>query len=637
MHGVHINLVRATKKDLIWARLPPDHSHDYCDRWFSAVEGFVKDGSAKGVNSLSELVQLLKIKHTGSEYRGMRLQLSVLLCNHNFDAWLEGCLNGGDKVKGIKTPLVFRYHWDAVAQKVRIHFKHSVAAESTFERDEWGPWQNVWVEAMDQTSGCMQKVQVKRTVAEGVELEKCVPDFSNNPGFEAWIDDEDWSRERIFSDLSKWDFDRHGNKYKKAWNALGHWHSVNRLARAIEPGVTTITLGEEEVTLTNYKWEEMWRIIQSIGPDSEDPSTRRTATTAVVNAEPLQHCHNAAKTSRPDRGAINSSKSLHTLNTVLHPGYTKADSKRDRLLDNEEWLAHIRRNWTTAGQLWLIQLSHFEGEYKIGLGQRLFAEDEPEDAWEIVWYERINKCHLWGISPGFKLAIKGFNNKRQPERYHSTEPTDQLVPIVCELTPKCTPDYPRLSQACMQAVHEWACANDMWREQPMPKAARIANKQPKMLRLQAVAQQQPDAASSAQSDTADDSTEEGADSGGGTDKEELVLQHSPCDARRHLRRKSKLAVAAVAIVHANSADTAAKQVGGTRKTEKQRGRASALTQKQQGAVKSTERSRKQGGASSSATAGNTGPVGDVREKSGNQVRKPLKWEQNAKRRKQCRN
>ena len=37
MHGVHINLVRATKKDLIWARLPPNHSHDYCDRWFSAV------------------------------------------------------------------------------------------------------------------------------------------------------------------------------------------------------------------------------------------------------------------------------------------------------------------------------------------------------------------------------------------------------------------------------------------------------------------------------------------------------------------------------------------------------------------------------------------------------------------------
>jgi hypothetical protein len=562
----------------------------------------------------------------------MMLQLSVLLCNHNFDAWLEGCLNGGEKVKGIKTPLVFRYHWDAVAQTVRIYYKHSVAAESTFERDEWGPWQNVWVEATNPTSGRMEKVQVKRTVAEGVELEKCVPDFSNNPGFEAWLDDEDWSRERVFSDLSKWDFDRHGNKYKKIWNALGHWHSVNRLARAIEPGVTAISLGDEEVTLTNYKWEEMWSIIHSIGPDCEAPSTRHTATTAIANAEPLQNRHNAAKSSRPDRGAINNSKSLHTLNAVLHPGYTKADSKRDRLLDNEEWHAHIRRNWSTAGQLWLFQLSHFEGEYKIGLGQRLFGEDEPEDAWEIEWYERVNKCHLWGISPGFKLAIKGFNNKRQPERYHSTEPTDQLVPIVCELTPKCTPDYPRLSQACMQAVHEWARANDMWREQPKPKAARIANQQPKMLLLQ----QQSDEASSAQSYTAEDSTEESADGGGGTDEEELVLQHSPCYARQHLRRKSKLAVTAVAKVHANSADTAAKKVGKPPQKEKQRGRASRP--KEQASGNGTKSSRaKQGVASSSATAGNNGPVGDARENSCKPVRKPLRMEQQVKRRKQCRN
>jgi hypothetical protein len=38
IHGVHMAVVRMTKKELIWARLPPDHSHDYCDRYFSALQ-----------------------------------------------------------------------------------------------------------------------------------------------------------------------------------------------------------------------------------------------------------------------------------------------------------------------------------------------------------------------------------------------------------------------------------------------------------------------------------------------------------------------------------------------------------------------------------------------------------------------
>jgi len=77
-------------------------------------------------------------------------------------------------------------------------------------------------------------------VPEGVEIEVAVPDFSKSPGFEAWLEDEEWSRERVFSDISKWHYHKDSKKYKAVWNALGHWHSVNRLARAMEPGATTI-------------------------------------------------------------------------------------------------------------------------------------------------------------------------------------------------------------------------------------------------------------------------------------------------------------------------------------------------------------------------------------------------------------
>ena len=602
MHGVHINLVRVTKKELIWARLPPDHSHDYCDRWFSAVEGFVKDAYAKGVNTIGQLLRLLADKHKGSEYRNMRLHLSILLCNYNFDAWLEGCLLPSDKVKGIKTPLVYKYHWDAEAQTVRVYYKHSIAAESTFEREEWGPWQNVWVEAADQSSGLVQKVQVKRTVPEGVQMEVAVPDFSKSPGFEAWLEDEDWSRERVFSDISKWQYDTESIKYKAVWSALGHWHSVNRLARAIEPGATTITLGDEELPLTNYEWEEMWSIIRSIGPETGSPST------AVSNAA-LQPSHRAAarKSSRPDRGEIHNSNSLHKLNSVLHPGYTDADRKRDRLIDQEEWLAHVNRNWSTVDQLWLFELEHFEGEYRIGLGRRLFGDHEADEAWEVEWFQRLSTAHSWGLSPGFKLAIQSWNSKRQPIAYHSTEPTSLLVPVVCELTPKCTIDLPRLSQACMQAVREWAHENDRWRAQPQPKAARIANQQ-NMLGLRAVPARakkgaEPSEAGSefsevesseSEPDSAPD--ESATETESGEEREgthtEVVRQHSPCESRKHLRRNpAPLPVAKVAV--APPVTAASKQ---SRVSQKQKQKSKASTVMHPALTSST------GAGSSSATA-----------------------------------
>jgi hypothetical protein len=573
MHGVHINLVRATQKDLVWARLPPDHSHDYCDRWFSAVEGFVKDAYAKGVNTLGQLLRLLAEKHTGSEYRMMKLHLSILLCNYNFDAWIEGCLRT-DKVKGIKTPLVYWYHWDEVAGTVRVFFKHSVAAESTFERDEWGPWKNVWVESVDQNSGQLQKVQVKRTVPEGVEMEVAVPDFSKSPGVEAWLEDEDWSRERVFSDISKWHYHKDSNKYKAVWNALGHWHSVNRLARAMEPGATTITLGDEEMPLTNYTWEEMWCIIRSIGPETG------TAPTPIVNAVPLlSQRAPVRKSSRPDRGAIHNSNSLHVLNSVSHPGYTEADRRRDRLSDHQEWLSHLNRNWSTQGQLWLFQLEHFEGEYRIGLGRRLFAEHETDEEWEVEWFERLNKAFCWGASPGFKVAVKEYNHKRQPVPYTSTEPHALLVPVVCEVTNKCTEHAPRLTQACSAAIHEWAKNNHAWREHnPQPKKAQIQhNLQPEQaqitnqreaLRLRAGASNECSETEPSETDTESESeVEESGEEGQGTNTE-AVLPHSPCEFRKHLRRRC-----------ANNAARNGKPRGEVEGTQARRARAEAKRRK----------------------------------------------------------
>lgn len=196
MHGVHVNVVRTTRKELIWARLPPDHSHDYCDRWFSALEGWLTDPSASKCNTLHELISLIARKRPTSAYNTMKLQLFVLLWNFDFDRWLEGCTNASS-MTGIKTPLVWRYVWDDVAKTVRVFFKHNMADAGSFMRDEWGPWHHQYTDYCNPESGVTERVQVKRTIPTGVPIELNVPDIEFDPGIEPWIPDCDSGSESV--------------------------------------------------------------------------------------------------------------------------------------------------------------------------------------------------------------------------------------------------------------------------------------------------------------------------------------------------------------------------------------------------------------------------------------------------------
>jgi len=116
-HGVHATVAKRLRKDLLWARLPPEHSHEAVDRYFSWVEGHV-NGAPGGCSTPWELEALIRKFHRTSAYKEWNLQLGWQLCNRNIDKWLEGRLNRST-IKNIKVPLVWLYQYCAKDDRVR--------------------------------------------------------------------------------------------------------------------------------------------------------------------------------------------------------------------------------------------------------------------------------------------------------------------------------------------------------------------------------------------------------------------------------------------------------------------------------------------------------------------------------------
>ena len=158
-HGVHIMVARRTQKIITWGRLPPNHSHEGVDRFFSWMEGLLTNPANSGCATFWDLLELLKSAHRKSTgYKDTLLNLQVQLVNRNFDRWFEGHINR-DQISGVKTPLVYRYVPDG--DDVRVFFKHSLTDKGTFDLDEWGPWKLENVQANDPVTGRVGTRQVK--------------------------------------------------------------------------------------------------------------------------------------------------------------------------------------------------------------------------------------------------------------------------------------------------------------------------------------------------------------------------------------------------------------------------------------------------------------------------------------------
>jgi hypothetical protein len=398
--------------------------------------------------------------------------VSLLLQNFNFDKWLQGHLQ--TNVRGISTPLVFRYVWDNDLERVAVFYKHGAADRGTFEKDEWGPWRKEWTTTTNQETGLLERVQVLRTDPRGVDLECSPPDFQTNPGVEDWKDDEAWDPEKVFSSIARWAFPKGESSHHQSWAALRHWHETNKLSAAIDTAHTSISVGNDAVPLPGYTWERMWGMLESVSCDGP----RQTMPSTSHEVGPYLRSSEGGAPKHLDRAVLAASHNLSVINAVANSYYPDATRNKDALLDKSAWLQHFETTSDSRDQLWLFHLPHFEGELAIGLGKRTFAETAGPDEWAVEWFERASKNKYdWGRLPLFKHAVASFESKtRKPVRMTSVEPIAKLVPIPVALTRKCTDERPVLTTSCLNALREWAHENGAWQDVPPPKLKALASK-----------------------------------------------------------------------------------------------------------------------------------------------------------------
>ena len=79
--------------------------------------------------------------------------------------------------------------------------------------------------------------QVLRSAPKGIELMRKYPDISIDPGVTPWIDDATWKRDKVFSDILRWDYSHlqpvEAQQARKAWADLKGWHDAHPTADTV--------------------------------------------------------------------------------------------------------------------------------------------------------------------------------------------------------------------------------------------------------------------------------------------------------------------------------------------------------------------------------------------------------------------
>jgi hypothetical protein len=372
-------------------RLPPDHSHTWhTDGLFSVIEGWLTHEGFRGAYTISQLVSFLRTQFSQSPaYHDQTIEISILIANFAFTKWLDDCIDK-KPLRNIGVPLVWRHTWEPSTQTVCSQYKLDLAAKrivtKELEKDEWGPWIESWVDATDPATGMVYRKKKLTSDPKGVVIMKRYPAIADDPGLELWMEPDDFEREKVFSNLKRYKCatgtDDDQTAALSEWEQLHQWMKAHPTSDSITLS-NPISLGHARLQTTpTTSWADAWAAIPVIGSTSTASAGGVTATADVSRAVGAQQRMRA-----PDRDSLALADSAALLNVVEHSGYTGAERQAALAADPGVGQAYLHASIEKKGELLLIELEHFEGVWKVGLGRRTFNDDlDTRERVEIEWY-----------------------------------------------------------------------------------------------------------------------------------------------------------------------------------------------------------------------------------------------------------
>lgn len=387
---------------------------------------------------------LRKFKTEMSSYKNVDIAIDILVANFDFESWLDGCVQTAafmipqkkkpDGSVDRPEPLVWRYSLSPQGH-VLTHWKMSLVDQGTEVQDEWGPFEECYVECQNPATGQDGHRRVLRTKADGEKYMLKVPSLLVNPGYEEYLDARSWSQERVLGDMRKVKWPPGTPAMVDAvWATMGDWHRQHQ--RSADLPTLPVQWQEQhmqglEMGTGVLDWHEMWTTLLQFSPRAPPhgaAAAAAAAAAAIAAAPPAKHepivsqpvppsARRAAAAGMAPAVAPRASE----VNVVRSMAYTSRDAS---LLDlQEKGEGYVQRHWDTVGALFWVELADLDGELRVGLvrrtqrpphakesdGDAVDGDADGDDGVWVEWFERKQKQRReWGKAGlSFKRAVGG--------------------------------------------------------------------------------------------------------------------------------------------------------------------------------------------------------------------------------------
>ena len=282
-------------------------------------------------------------------------------------------------------------------------------------------------------------------------------------GLEEFFEPEEWDREKVFSNVHRYKCSTGTETAKAAvkadWEAMHVWMQAHEKVESITIGAPLhLETGAEINTMPTVSWAEAWASLPIVDA-REAPRAPGAPPDAAQDIDVARLVAALKKMRAPDREALLHGTTAAQLNVVNHAGYTNTQRQTALNCDPLVGKGYLLSNIGVRGAIFFIELEHFEGEWKVGLGRRTFNEtlDHMGNV-EVEWFE-LKKARArqgtepWPKNPIFQQTRVYRGNSRQLlGMKKSVEKLADFLNVAVTVTAKSVSHEPRLTADSIRAL-----------------------------------------------------------------------------------------------------------------------------------------------------------------------------------------